>query len=224
MPAFSFRHVKDLYPVFWGKAKEMVDTVAASINKPSAETEKPDNVVEVQGWTSRATLDIIGIAGMGRDFNSLHDPTNKLAMVYKTIFTPPKYIRFLQLAGLFIPGWFLNNLPLKRNRDIKEAQDTIKDICRDLIREKKAKGEKSERSEIDILSVALESGSFTDDELVHQMMTLYVAFSGDFPSRILIQLQPCCRPRNDSNSHGLGRLRYVQASRGAEEAKGRGHL
>jgi cytochrome P450 len=25
MPAFAFRHVKDLYPIFWNKAKEMTE-------------------------------------------------------------------------------------------------------------------------------------------------------------------------------------------------------
>ena len=47
---------------------------------------KSSNVVEVSDWTSRATLDIIGVAGMGRDFEALKNPDNELNQTYKTIF------------------------------------------------------------------------------------------------------------------------------------------
>ena len=44
-------------------------------------------------WTSRATLDIIGMAGMGHDFNSLRDSENKLNTTYRTVFNPNKTAR-----------------------------------------------------------------------------------------------------------------------------------
>ena len=31
MPAFSFRHVKDLYPVFWSKSCELVETIQMTV-------------------------------------------------------------------------------------------------------------------------------------------------------------------------------------------------
>ena len=172
MPAFAFRHIKDLYPVFWSKSKELVDTVCKAINEPSTEGEKPSNVIEVGNWLSRATLDIIAVAGMGQDFGALQDPQNQLYRVYQMIFNPSKNTRYLQMAGAFLPSWFVQNLPVKRNRELQEANATIKQVCRDLIAGKRTKMEKSERTEVDILSVALESGGFTDEELVNQMMTL----------------------------------------------------
>lgn len=57
MPAFSFRHVKDLYPVFWAKSLEMVKAIATQVEASGAVD------VEVNGWASRGTLDIIGLAG-----------------------------------------------------------------------------------------------------------------------------------------------------------------
>lgn len=169
MPAFAFRHIKELYPGFWEKSKEMVDTIAQHITSTSS------NVVEVGAWTSRATLDIIGVAGMGQDFGALQNPNNKLSVTYKTIFNPPKYARYMQLAGAFLPQWFLRALPIKRNTEIEDASEFIKQTCRDLITAKKAKMEKAERTEVDILSVAIESGGFNDEELVNQMMTFLVA-------------------------------------------------
>lgn len=172
MPAFAFRHVKDLYPTFWDKSREMVEAISASLHATPASGEKPSNVIEVSDWTSRATLDIIGVAGMGQDFGSLKDPNNKLNQVYKTIFDPPPGTRYLQILGAFLPQWFLKNLPIERNRVLNEASSFIKQTCHDLIRAKRAKMEKGQQAEIDIISVALNSGGFTDDDLVNQMMTL----------------------------------------------------
>ena len=40
MPAFAFRHVKELYPVFWSKSREMVERLKEASNSsvPTSET------------------------------------------------------------------------------------------------------------------------------------------------------------------------------------------
>jgi hypothetical protein len=58
--------------------------------------------IELGGWFSRATLDIIGVSGMGQDFNSLRDPSNKLAQTYQMVLNPPRAARLLQIAAAFI--------------------------------------------------------------------------------------------------------------------------
>ncbi|KAK3705727.1 hypothetical protein LTR37_013170 [Vermiconidia calcicola] len=187
MPAFAFRHVKDLYPVFWSKSREMVEAVAKAAKSPSAPVEKSDQVpgeekqfhasgaIDVGDFVSRATLDIIGLSGMGRDFGSLHDQDNKLNKTYRTIFNPTNVGKFLQIAGIFLPLWFLRALPVQRNDDITGASQYIKEVCRDLISKKRTAMAEKERTDVDIVSVALESGGFTDEELVNQMMTFLVA-------------------------------------------------
>lgn len=175
MPAFSYRHIKDLYPIFWSKSKEMVERMSAAMQESAAEDEKTANVVETSDWTSRATLDIIGVAGMGRDFEALKNPDNELNKTYKTIFHPPRSARLLQLAGMFFPRWFLRSLPLKRNSDIEEGSAYIRQVCRDLIAAKKVRMEQGAADETDILSVALRSGSFSDENLVDQAMTFLAA-------------------------------------------------
>jgi hypothetical protein len=176
MPAFSYRHIKDLYPVFWSKSTEMVERMSLSMQDASTQNGDSANVVEVSDWSSRATLDIIGVAGMGRDFESLKNPDNELNKTYKNIFHPPKSARYLQVAGMFLPRWFLKSLPIKRNDEITEGSALIKQTCRDLIAAKKIRMEKGAADDTDILSVALKSGSFEDENLVSQMMTfLYVS-------------------------------------------------
>lgn len=191
MPAFAFRHIKDLYPLFWSKSREMTDclaeaskdttsqrpTSAEKTDSPVQDEEKAETepqhapgVIDVGNFSSRATLDIIGLTGMGRDFDSLHDQNNKLNQTYRIMFNPGRVGRIMQLLGIFLPFWLIKRLPVKRNADLNGASVYIKDQCRDMIAKKRAKMSKKERTDVDIISVALESGGFTDEDLVNQMM------------------------------------------------------
>ena len=133
------------------------------------------SVVEIRDWASRATLDIIGLAGMGQDFNAIADPSNELNVTYRTIFKPSTAAKVMQLASIFLPEWLIRHLPVKRNEEFKEAIRTIKRVSGDLVRSKREKLAKGERTDTDILSVAIESGGFTDDDLVNQLMTFLAA-------------------------------------------------
>jgi cytochrome P450 len=175
MPAFAFRHIKDLYSVFWEKSREMVVGMDQSIKFPVSPLEKPSNTIEFSNWASRATLDIIGLAGLGRDFHALDDPDNELNQAYRAIFTRNQFARIMQVLAIIIPDWFLRLLPVKRNKELRNAIKLIKDTCRDLVRTKREKTEKGERTDYDILSVAMESGGFSDDDLVNQLMTFLAA-------------------------------------------------
>lgn len=193
MPAFAFRHTKDLYPVFWNKAREGVQAMTEQIlvdaakEPASSATQDPEKaasektggakaaILEVGGWASRITLDIIGVAGLGRDFGAIADPTNKLFQTYNHLFKPSRQARFLATLGLILPAWFVTRLPVRRNEDVQEAAKVIRSVCFDLIREKKEKLARKELTDVDILSVALESGGFSEDNLVDQLMTFLAA-------------------------------------------------
>ena len=169
-PAFNFRHVKQLYPIFWQKAREMVLMIGKDLDKKA-----PENVEEVGEWASRATLDIIGVAGMGQDFNSLADPDTELNKTYRSIFNPSGTAQILGLLQFFLPNWFLRNLPIKRNDDIVAASRLARDTSRQLVRRKQEQMEKKHEVSPDIISVALESGVFSEDKLVDNMMTFLAA-------------------------------------------------
>ncbi|RAL16318.1 cytochrome P450 [Aspergillus homomorphus CBS 101889] len=179
MPAFSYRHIKNLYPTFWSKSIEMVRCIEDDLR---SREDPSDNVIRVATWSSRATLDIIGLAGMNRDFNSLRDPTNELARQYGRINgTPPSKLELgLFLLGLVmgVPTW-VHKLPLERNKFIREGADYIRAVALQMVREAKESRNNQQTGKtkdgVDIISVALESDSFTDDELVDQMMTFLAA-------------------------------------------------
>lgn len=170
MPAFAFRHIKDLYPVFWDKAREVVQAMTTECGK-LGEAE-----FEAGEWASRVTLDIIGVAGLGRDFHAIQDDNSDIVQTYKFLFKPRPPAKLLVFLATLVPTWLLQRLPLERNRAIDAAAQTIKSLCRDLIREKREKMMAYKgRTDVDILSVAIESGQFTDENLVDQLMTFLAA-------------------------------------------------
>lgn len=195
-PAFAFRHVKNLYPVFWQKAREATQAMTAAFDV-DGETD-----VEINSWASRATLDIIGVAGMGRDFGAIRDADSPLAKTYSSVFKPSKQGQMLALMGFLVPLWLVNKLPVQRNDVMQQAASEIRAVCRDLIREKKAKMANKEEADVDILSVALESGGFGDENLVDQLMTFLAAGHETTASALTWAVYMLCR-----NREVQGRLR-----------------
>lgn len=170
-PAFAFRHIKELYPVFWAKSREMVET----IERVELVEKAPNVQIEIGGWASRAALDIIGVGGMGQDFNSLADPNTELNRNYRKVFAPSRQAQILGLLQFFIPSWLIRMLPLKRNDDVMAASMIARSTARHLVRQKKEKLARKEKMDPDIISIALESGVFSEDKLVDNMMTFLAA-------------------------------------------------
>src|SRR3954453_21111327 len=105
MPAFAYRHVKNLYPVFWAKSIEMVKMIEQELESRNS---SGDNTIQVSNWASRATLDIIGVAGMDHDFDSLHDPDNTLNKSYRAIMrSPPFWLKLVFVLSIIFgdPSW-----------------------------------------------------------------------------------------------------------------------
>ncbi|KAL8949349.1 MAG: hypothetical protein Q9222_004535 [Ikaeria aurantiellina] len=200
MPAFAYRHIKDLYPVFWAKSAEMTKALThitlSKMEKPESDLANAP-VVEIGDWSSRATLDIIGTAGMGHDFGAIKNPTTELNVIYRTIFQPSPQAQLLGMLSLILPRMIVQNIPMKRNQEIPEAAQGIRRICRKLIQEKKQRlSEKDGNAGIDIISVALSSGGFTDENLVDQMMTFLAAGHETTATAMIWAVYAlCCKPQ-----------------------------
>lgn len=171
MPAFAYRHIKDLYPIFWAKGSEMVKLIREDLASREA---ADDNIIQIKDWASRATLDIIGMAGMDQDFDSLRNPDNSLNNAYYDLLAPPDLTaKILFMAGLFMGSMTVTqNIPTKRNKRITTGGNTIRNVARQMIQQKKAKMEDpSAETGIDIISVAMRNGTFDEENLVDQLMT-----------------------------------------------------
>ncbi|ODM16150.1 hypothetical protein SI65_08584 [Aspergillus cristatus] len=103
---------------------------------------KPDLI---NNWASRATLDIVGLAGMDHEFEALQNPNNKLNMMYRRFFnSDPDMIRITLLLGLFVVDLkYLQNLPVRRNKIAQESSEFIRSVARQIIHEKREKMEKN---------------------------------------------------------------------------------
>ncbi|KAK2590019.1 hypothetical protein QQS21_012297 [Conoideocrella luteorostrata] len=170
MPAFAFRHIKDLYPLFWRKSREVVRVMTAGCGASGVLE------MEVGAWASRCTLDVIGTAGLGKDFDAIHDEHNELVDTYMTLSHPSRTDRLLmvlaEITGHFIPVEpLMNYVLLPRVREVLRSAKIVRDVCRDVIHAKKQKLDKGKLDDVDIVSVALKSGVFAETELIDQMMT-----------------------------------------------------
>ncbi|KAJ5928811.1 hypothetical protein N7466_007767 [Penicillium verhagenii] len=175
MPAFSYRHIKDLYPIFWSKSAEMAKLIRRDVES----RESPeDNTITVRTYASRATLDIIGLAGMGHDFDSLQNPNNRLYKSYQKIFTSPStFARILFMVGVMLGDMRIaHSIPTQRNKTFAEGRFVIRETARQMLRDKKAavNGENKDTG-IDIISVAMRSGTFEEENLIDQLMTFLAA-------------------------------------------------
>ena len=106
--AFTHQRIQDLYPLFWAKSKGLIDAlIANNWHAP----DKPGKSVDVCEWMSRATLDIIGVAGMGQEFNAIQHPDSELYQTYQKLFKSSQIAHVMGQMGLIIPGWAMRNIP-----------------------------------------------------------------------------------------------------------------
>ncbi|KAH0566078.1 hypothetical protein GP486_000516 [Trichoglossum hirsutum] len=175
MPAFSFRHIKALYPTFWAKSCEFLGLITAEVHGASKGRPSPSSVVDISAWFSRVALDILGTAGLGHDFRAMTNTSSELTTTYSKVFRPSKQMQILVTLNIFFPRWFVKSLPFTRNKELQQAAVLLRKTCRSLIHEKRLKMQETKRADADILSVAIESGGFTDDDLVDQLLTFLPA-------------------------------------------------
>ncbi|KAF2759872.1 cytochrome P450 [Pseudovirgaria hyperparasitica] len=189
MPAFHYRHIKDLYPVFWEHSKRMADAMAIDMKESQSK-------VLVSDWVTRATLDIIGAAGFGQSFNAIDEPQGELHQVYKNVFSPKPMSVQLHHIRQFIPTNLLRMLPMKRNTDTAAAIRVIRRTARNIIRSKQIKLGDKEQPGNDIISVALDSGGFSEEDLVNQLMTFLAAGHETTATAMMFATWLLCRHPN----------------------------
>jgi cytochrome P450 len=167
MPAFSFGHIKNLVPTFWDKSMYLADQVAAEASTAEKSDVRKGGQVDFARWSSLATLDIIGAAGLGYDFRAMETggEGSKLARAYQTIFADRSSSTWTKMLRMVLPSWIFSNLPLERVRQFKEATRSLKEVSHELIASKRQEiAEQKAGDEKDILSVLLKSGEYDTPE------------------------------------------------------------
>lgn len=170
-PAFKHRHLKELYPTFWAKTVELVQSLQSHCGVSDKNT-----VIEIDDWVSRGTLDAIALAGFGFDFKSIAVPGSELVRKYRTAFLPGKSAARIRILANIVPIKLLFNLPMKRNRDAKACIQSIRSALYPVVQKRQAEAAK-ETAQQDILSVMLESPLFKNNTnlMVSQCMAFLAA-------------------------------------------------
>lgn len=116
---------------------------------------------------------------MGRDFRSLQTPENKVADSFLAILEPTKEKIAFLAVNVLLPQWFARRLPWRLNHVIDTETGFLRELCKDIVLEKKASIVTTKPTaaelEADILGTMMLGGDFTDDELVDQMLTFLAA-------------------------------------------------
>lgn len=169
-PAFSGRHIRDLVPLFYAKGLAFADALAREAKIAA------DGSLEMMSQMSRVTLDIIGAAGVGKDFNTIEKDDDPLANLYATI-TPTDrgpLILFL-LINTIVPQWIVRQLRGTIYARVANAQVQLRQDVRTLMQDKKRTIQEKPDQQKDIIAIIMKSGEYTDDYLRDQLLTFLAA-------------------------------------------------
>ncbi|APA05448.1 hypothetical protein sscle_01g002180 [Sclerotinia sclerotiorum 1980 UF-70] len=176
LPAFQVKHIRELYPVFWSKALGLVEGISQEITETSTLEKRNESHIEFNEWATRVTLDIIGVAGVGRDFGALRNPDDPLVRDYNELLEPTISKGLYFAANIFGPQDLIQKLPFKYSKVIAETTGNLRTFCREVIDEKRqAVREGKTVDGMDILSILVRSNDFSDEDLEDQLLTFLAA-------------------------------------------------
>ncbi|PLB48551.1 putative cytochrome P450 monooxygenase [Aspergillus steynii IBT 23096] len=180
-PSFHVKNIRALYSLMWEKTGLLMDELEKEMRLSPMEGAMSDREgkIEMSVWASRLTLDIIGPAAMGRDFRSLQNPENKVADSFLAILEPTTEKMVFLAVNFVLPQWFARHIPWHPNRVVDHEVGFLRNLCKDIVHEKRAAMTASSTTakelEADILGSMMLGGDFTDEELVDQMLTFLAA-------------------------------------------------
>ncbi|KAH9857430.1 cytochrome P450 [Lenzites betulinus] len=217
-PVFSAAHLRNMTDLFY----EIAHGVRKALNGRIGDAADGE-VIDVNGWMARTTLEMLGQATLGYSFdNFVEDSTDAFGESLKAFF--PTYSRVALLGFILPPLSYIIPIRLCRaimrvipNSDIRQMMnisDTMVKRSLEIINEKKMallKGDDVMREKVgegkDLMSILLkanmlapEADRLSDDELVAQMSTFILAGM-------------------DTTSNALTRILHVLAEHPAEQER-----
>jgi hypothetical protein len=139
---------------------------------------RPSTVQEVTYWANKTTLDIIGLAGLGKDFGNLEDMKNDLFEEYQKVFHYTTAKDVFMAVNRTLPTKFVQSLPWGINERIDATTVLLRQVCQTLIDEKLCGFEENEGKEgksNDIMSLLIRASGWGSRQLVEQLLTFVAA-------------------------------------------------
>lgn len=174
LPIFAPRHIREMFPIFWGKTCELTQKITQeALQRPQGEA-----IFEIGHWASRGALDIVTMATLGEDFGSIQDENATLAKTFRRAIEPSRGYIVLALLEVWLPAWFVHMLPGRWNRTMRESVPVFRDLCRRLLRERRLQAAEKSYNGKDLLSLCFryeEVARAKEDEVIDQMTTFLAA-------------------------------------------------
>jgi len=165
--------------MMWIKAQTLVHQLFSEIQSHPAVTGDAkqtamSGTTEINTWAGKVTLDIIGIAGLGREINALKNSDDQIVKDYEELLEPEPEKLFFFFMNAFVSAKLTAMLPWKMNEVFSRVTGSLRSNCRQMVRDKR-EAMKGGQQNFDILSLLIQSNDFSDDELVDQLLTFLAA-------------------------------------------------
>ncbi|KNZ77018.1 Bifunctional P-450/NADPH-P450 reductase [Termitomyces sp. J132] len=155
-PAFGPSQIREFTEIFVSKSIELRDRWALEINRQSGESR-----IDALSWLSRATLDVIGLAGFNYKFNAIAEDLekNELSAAFDTMFKGSPRLTMIPMLRTFIPILRF----LKTDQDVRaaDAKKKMSRIGEELLQESKSLIRDKE-TQRDLLTLMVKSNMATD--------------------------------------------------------------
>jgi cytochrome P450 len=162
--AFSVQNMRALVPIVFMKGSELRDTWFGILRQ----SDTRDCKIDVCHWISRATFDVIGLAGFDYNFDAIKGESNELFGAYKEMFEVVISQGHPVWTLLRIYAPFMSALlDSKVDKTVKKCHSVIHRVAGHLIQEKKSKIQEGEEIGVaydgkDLLSLLLKANMATD--------------------------------------------------------------
>ncbi|KAF9559591.1 cytochrome P450 [Agrocybe pediades] len=181
-PAFGPMQIRQLTQIFVDKAIELRDVWNSKIQKQS----KSNNAatVDALSWVNRVTLDIVGCAGFGYDFQALYSEhsKNELHRAVETMYDFTMSFDPIHIMRSLVP--LLRFLPAPGDSKLKQAKDAVFRIGGVLLERSKKNALAYAKTDRDVLSLLTranmdpnlpENQRMSDEDVVSQIPTFMFA-------------------------------------------------
>lgn len=151
------------------------EILTKTLKKQQAADNSGAILIELGSWASKVTLDIIGIAGLGRNLNTVETQVDPLATIYEELLDPDREKLIFAMLCFAFGREAVRWIPTRVNKLFNHLTSSLDNICRPMIDDKKVAISEKGDDHFDILSLLIKSGTFTDEALKDQLLTFLAA-------------------------------------------------
>ncbi|ETS86322.1 hypothetical protein PFICI_00150 [Pestalotiopsis fici W106-1] len=183
-PAFSHQRVRNMYSGFWRKSVQLTKGVDQAVTQSRSEStaqlldvkidDAPETaVIEMVHWANKVTLDLIGIATIGRDFQTLQDENDPIVANYEELLHPTTGKVVYLAASLMFGLNFVRRLPWQLPAKIDAVVSRLRSTCLDLVKEKRGSIDSGVEKGEDgsVASLLITSNDFSDGDIATHVQT-----------------------------------------------------